>query len=141
MKINIFNCILLESYDMMSEDQIRIELLDFNNHDGIETIYCAFNLNGELILYNCIDNKGWDHFKYVICIYSLQTNNDKLMYKCKRMYWTTGNVMSIQKDDKLYLSSSLSNNSVYEFDLATEKKIKIVGSSEVMTIDDGIKVI
>lgn len=58
------------------------------------------------------------------------------------MYWTSGNVMSIQKYDKLYLSSSLSNNNVYEFDLATEKKIKIVGSSEMMTsFDDNIKVI
>jgi hypothetical protein len=126
---------------MMSEDQIRINLIDFDNHNYFEILYCALNLKNELILYNCIFNDDWDYLKYVICIYSLQTKNNQLMYKCKRMYWTTGNVMSIQKDDKLYLSSSLSNNSVYEFDLATEKKIKIVGSSEVMTIDDGIKVI
>jgi hypothetical protein len=120
----------------MSEDQI---IMDFENHSGIYTLYCAFNSKNELILYNGTYNGDWDHINYIICIYSLQSKNNKFIYKCKRMYWTTGNVISIQKDDKVYLSSSSSNNSVYEFNLITEETIKIVGSSKKLTPPNDIK--
>jgi hypothetical protein len=133
----LFNCILLELYN-------RCEELGIDKHCSVYTLYCAFNSSNDLILYNCALNRDGDrnYYNFIICIYSLQLKDKKSMYKCKKMYWTSGNVISIQKDDKLYLSSSLLNNSVYEFNLFTGKKKKIVGSSEMITtMRDSNKVI
>ncbi|RGB21431.1 hypothetical protein C1646_822980 [Rhizophagus diaphanus] len=87
-------------------------------------IYCTFNLNGELILY------GKDH---TVFIYSTQTNNKK--WYCKRVYKLFKDsedfkFITISKYNKLYLYS---NNSIYKWNLDTEKSIKI------LIIDEKIK--
>ncbi|PKC71635.1 hypothetical protein RhiirA1_495924 [Rhizophagus irregularis] len=109
-----------------------IELVDFHKHRGIVALFCAFNLNDELILYNTDGNKG----KYFICIYSLQSKNNK--YKCKRMYWLPreNKQVSISRSDEFYL---FSNNSIYEFNLTTEKMIKIFGIDEEINNDSFCK--
>jgi hypothetical protein len=122
----------------MMSDQVKLDLLDFDSHSKIFSVHCAFNLNGEIISCGCIYDDNWDNFKYVTCIYSIQTINNKLMYKCKRMYLVPRTFISVSSCDKLYL---LSNNSVHEFNLNTEKNMKIFGNDEIiMTVDDFIKV-
>src|SRR5687767_8850848 len=80
-------------------------------------VYCAFNINGELILY------GKDH---TVFIYSTQTENNK--WNCKGVYKLFKDsedfiIVSISKYNKLYL---FSNNSIYEWNLDTEERIKIL---------------
>ncbi|PKY42634.1 hypothetical protein RhiirA4_456466 [Rhizophagus irregularis] len=130
----------LKLYDKMNDSQIT---LDFHNHNGILTFYCAFNLNNELILYNAVaiddwDGDVWNRGKYFICIYSLQSKNNKLIYKCKRMYWLPreNKQVSISRSDKHYL---FSNNSIYEFNHTTEKMIKIFGIDEEINYDSFCK--
>ncbi|UZO16346.1 uncharacterized protein OCT59_007735 [Rhizophagus irregularis] len=119
----------LKLCDKMNDGIIE---LDFHKHRGIVALFCAFNLNDELILYNTDGNKG----KYFICIYSLQSKNNK--YKCKRMYWLPreNKQVSISRSDEFYL---FSNNSIYEFNLTTEKMIKIFGIDEEINNDSFCK--
>jgi hypothetical protein len=96
--------------------------LDCNLFDLLGIEYCSFNLKGELIL---LDKRNY------INIYSTQIKNNK--WKCKRMYKIPRGfkLISMSKyDDKLYL---LLNNSIYEWNLTTQKSIKI------LDIDDDYK--
>ncbi|PKK75983.1 hypothetical protein RhiirC2_773001 [Rhizophagus irregularis] len=65
----------------------------------------------------------------IILIYSTRTKNNK--WKCKKLCEIPEDIefISISKYDKLYL---FSNNSIYEWDLFTEKSIKIFGNDEEM---------
>jgi hypothetical protein len=84
----------------------------------------VFNLKGEFILYNnwnvCNDSSNKEH--KIIWIYSTQTKNNKWI--CKRIYKIPNyfELINISKWDKFYL---FSNNSIYEWNLDTEKGIKI----------------
>ena len=85
---------------------------------------CTFNLKGEFILYSRIIN---DYFHKFVWIYSTQTKNNK--WNCKKMYKIsdyksnkTFEVICISKYDKVYL---LSNDYIYEWDILTEKSIRI----------------
>jgi hypothetical protein len=85
---------------------------------------CTFNLEDDFILYN-------DHYN-IIYIYSTQTKNNK--WRCKRMYRLPKgfNLISMSKYDKLYL---FSNNSIYEWNLITEKSIKVFAINEEIKYD------
>ena len=80
--------------------------LEFNNYCD----YCTFNLKGEFILH--------DSRHKIVWIYSTQTKNNK--WKCKRLYEIPGDakLISISKYDKLFVYS---NNSIYEWNILTEK--------------------
>lgn len=127
----------------MMNDRQEITL----GYDGISTVYCAFNLKGELILCNAVsddDDDDWNNVvntvKIIITINSIQKKNNKLMYKCKKVYWLpreTRNV-NISKYDENYL---FSDNSIYNFNLITEEKIKIFGVDEETIYNDFEKVI
>ncbi|PKK61670.1 hypothetical protein RhiirC2_791467 [Rhizophagus irregularis] len=106
-------------YDMMNNRQ-KIELdCDLIYDDSNPYDYCTFNLKDELILY-C---------RGTIFIYSTQTKSNQ--WNCIRMYKKSGNFkfISISKYDKLYLYL---NNSIYEWNLVTEKSIKIFGNDKEM---------
>jgi hypothetical protein len=86
--------------------------------------YCTFNRNGEFILYSVFyvyDTFG-DH--KIIWIYSTQTKNNK--WECKRFYRIPEDyeIISISKYDKVYLFSS---DYIYEWNINTEKSVKIFG--------------
>jgi hypothetical protein len=85
---------------------------------------CTFNLKGECILYGTVG----DH--KIIWIYSTQTKNNK--WECKRFYRMPKDydLISISKYDKVYLSS---NVSFYEWNINTEKSVKIF-NNEVINI-------
>ncbi|PKY39136.1 hypothetical protein RhiirA4_452289 [Rhizophagus irregularis] len=108
----------LEIYDMKKNQKIKLDCDPRFSH----YYYCTFNLNGEFILYGRFDR--------IIFIYSTRTKNNK--WNCKRMYKKQNNFkfISISKYDKLY---SFSNNSIYEYNLITEKNKKIFGSKEKIT--------
>ncbi|PKY50974.1 hypothetical protein RhiirA4_467762 [Rhizophagus irregularis] len=106
-------------------DENKIEIYHMNNSQEIildcgyycDYVYCTFNVNGELILY------GSNH---TVFIYSTQTNNKK--WNCKRVYKLFKDpedfkFITISKYNKLYL---FSNNSIYKWNLDTEKSIKIL---------------
>ncbi|GBC02745.1 hypothetical protein RclHR1_00480002 [Rhizophagus clarus] len=96
-------------YDMMN-DNSKIEVdCGFKNCQ-----YCTFNLKGELILY-CYPNP-------TIYIYSSKTKNNK--WKHTKTYWIPVQFIfiTISINNKLYL---FLNDSIYEWDLDTEKVIKI----------------
>ncbi|GBC30372.2 hypothetical protein GLOIN_2v1794049 [Rhizophagus irregularis DAOM 181602=DAOM 197198] len=108
----------LEIYDMKKNQKIKLDCDPRFSH----YYYCTFNLNGEFILYGRFDR--------IIFIYSTRTKNNK--WNCKRMYKKQNNFkfISISKYNKLY---SFSNNSIYEYNLITEKSKKIFGSNEKIT--------
>ncbi|PKK67804.1 hypothetical protein RhiirC2_834909 [Rhizophagus irregularis] len=108
----------LEIYDMKKNQKIKLDCDPRFSH----YYYCTFNLNGEFILYGRFDR--------IIFIYSTRTKNNK--WNCKRMYKKQNKFkfISISKYDKLY---SFSNNSIYEYNLITEKSKKIFGSNEKIT--------
>ncbi|GBB89682.1 hypothetical protein RclHR1_16470001 [Rhizophagus clarus] len=103
----------LAIHDMMDRDRKITVDCDFTDRCD----YCTFNLKGELILY-C------DPYIY---IYPTKTKRNK--WKYKRMYEIPLYFMpiSISPKDKLYLYS---NNSIYEWDLNTEKGVKIFGNDK-----------
>jgi hypothetical protein len=107
--------ILLEIYDMMNN---RHEIDDYKYY-----AYCTFNLKGELIL---------QRYEF-IHIYSIQTVNNK--WKCKRTYRIPDyfKLISISIYDKLYL---FSNNSIYEWNLNTEKGMKISDNDMEVKFDN-----
>jgi hypothetical protein len=83
------------------------------------SLYCTFNLEGEFILYG--PNDRGDENK-IIWIYSTQTKSNK--WNCKRFYEIPYGIelISITKYNKVYLS--LIDN-IYEWDILTEKSVKI----------------
>ncbi|PKC56903.1 hypothetical protein RhiirA1_499460 [Rhizophagus irregularis] len=87
--------------------------------------YCNFNLKGEFILYSSFDLGPGN--RKTIWIYSTQTKNNK--WECKRFYETPQNyeLISISKYDKVYL---VSDDYIYEWDINTEKSVKIFGNNE-----------
>ncbi|GET00465.1 hypothetical protein GLOIN_2v1874127 [Rhizophagus clarus] len=109
-------------YDMMNYQKIKLDCGVYNNY-----AYCTFNLEGNLILYyNDVESA-------IIFFYSAQA--EKTVLKCERMYKMPKNIkdyifISISKYDKLYL---LSNNSIYEWNIVTEKRTKLI------VIDEEIK--
>jgi hypothetical protein len=106
---------------MINNRQIKLDF-DIYSYE-----YCTFTLDGNLILYCNYDENA------AIIIYSTQTKNNK--WKCKRMYEIPKDysMLSISKYDKLYL---FSNNSIYEWNLITEKSIKILSIDEKIKYDD-----
>ncbi|GBC06378.1 hypothetical protein RclHR1_00680022 [Rhizophagus clarus] len=113
-KLAIDNGNYLKIYDMMNNGQ-EIEL--DCHHATFDYRYFTFNLKDEFILYEI--NNG------ITLIYSTQANNNK--WKCKRMYKIPKDfeLISISKDDKLYLYK---NNSIYVWDLVTEKSLKLISN-------------
>ncbi|PKY17651.1 hypothetical protein RhiirB3_468091 [Rhizophagus irregularis] len=112
----------IKIYDMNNDQQIKLDC-EFGDYYN----YCTFNLKNELILYN---NFNRDYvMRKIILIYSTRTKNNK--WKCKKLCEIPEDIefISISKYDKLYL---FSNNSIYEWDLFTEKSIKIFGNDEEM---------
>jgi hypothetical protein len=109
----------------MNNKDIRIALY-FNRK--VNSNYCTFNLKNEFILYS----KGYVHYTFgdhkIIWIYSTQTKNNKWI--CKRFYEIPKDFELISvsaKYDKVYLSS---NDYIYEWDINTEKSIKIFGNNK-----------
>jgi hypothetical protein len=102
---------------MMNNHQIELDC-DIGEYNS----YCTFNLKGEFILYSRNDDN-------LIFVYSTQTINNK--WKCKRIYKIPKDfdLISISKYDKIYL---FSNNSIFEWNLITEKSIKIFDNEEEM---------
>ena len=98
----------------MNNKDIKIEL-SFNE---VYARYCTFNLKGEFILY---DLDG------TIRIYSTQTKNNK--WECKRFYRIPEDyeLISISKYDKVYL---VSNDYIYEWNINTERGVKIFGNNK-----------
>jgi hypothetical protein len=83
--------------------------------------YCTFNLEGELILYYDYNDRH-----KIFIYYSTQTKNNK--WKCKKIYkirkdFEDFTLISISKYNIFYL---FSNNSIYEWNLITEKSIKML---------------
>jgi hypothetical protein len=97
--------------------------------------YCTFNLKGEFILYNEVNN-----FEYhnIIGIYSTQTKNNK--WECKRFYRIPEDyeLISISKYDKVYL---ILNDYIYEWNLNTEKSVKIFNIFNNMDKNEVINII
>jgi hypothetical protein len=110
--------------------------IDVNNKDEkialnlgtISACCCTFNLKGEFILYSVVDPFRWlDYFGQhkIIWIYSTQTKNNK--WECKRFYKIPEDyeLISISKYDNVYL---VSNDYIYEWNINTEKRVKIFGN-------------
>ncbi|PKK59825.1 hypothetical protein RhiirC2_719550 [Rhizophagus irregularis] len=123
-------CITFITYEYGSKKREILEIYNMNNHQNIELdchlgydyYYFTFNLKGELILYgDCCEKK-------IIYFYSTQNKNNK--WKCKKIYEIPKDfkLISISKCNKLYL---FSNNSIYEWDLITEKERKIFIDEEI----------
>ncbi|UZO06889.1 uncharacterized protein OCT59_027194 [Rhizophagus irregularis] len=87
--------------------------------------YCTFNLKGEFILYGEVYAVSGKH--KIIYIYSTQTKNNKWEYK--RFYEIPEDyeLISISKYDKVYL---FSNNHIYEWNINTERVVKIFGNNK-----------
>ncbi|RIA87088.1 hypothetical protein C1645_828296 [Glomus cerebriforme] len=129
------------------KDKNYLRIIDMNN-DGqkialnlkflpyyLSHYYCTFNLKGEFI----VQKKVYDQIDYrmnhgIILVYSTQTKNNKWM--CKGIYEIPEGykVISISKYNKLYLL--FSNNHIYEWDLLTEKSIKMFSNEEKIKSDD-----
>ncbi|GBB88163.1 hypothetical protein RclHR1_01470011 [Rhizophagus clarus] len=129
---------LLNAYDMNNNSLQKIEL-DLNYSDSNE---CSFNLNDELISYykGSRDNKG------IIFVYSTQTNDNKWDYK--RIYrvpeytkvYEGFKIISVTKYNKLYYM--ISKETIYEFDLITEKTKKIwVIDEEIRSTTFNVKIV
>lgn len=106
-----------------------------NNHKEIELnldifsnsyYHCSFNLKGEFIFCSDVLNRHGTYHK-IIWIYSTQTKNNK--WTCKRIYKIPNDseLLDISKYDseKIYL---FSNNNFYEWNILTEKIIKLFGN-------------
>ncbi|RIA79417.1 hypothetical protein C1645_840737 [Glomus cerebriforme] len=116
--------------DMNNNGQ-EIELI-FNKNNYYSNYYCIFNLKGEFILNNKISNFAYEDYS-IIWIYSTQTKNRKWTYK--RIYKIPEGyeLISISKYDKLYLL--FSNNYIHEWDLLTEKSIRMFGNKEKIELE------
>ncbi|RGB39334.1 hypothetical protein C1646_812042 [Rhizophagus diaphanus] len=128
------------AYTVYKNNLCYLKIIDINNNQKIKLTlrpdnfiglrHHTFNLNGEFILYN-----NWNvhsesfHKEYkIIWIYSTRSKNNKWI--CKRIYEIPEyfEFIKMSKYDKLYL---FSNNSIYEWDLDTEKGIKIFCNKEL----------
>ncbi|GBB97315.1 hypothetical protein RclHR1_29630001, partial [Rhizophagus clarus] len=122
----------IKVFDTMNNQEIKVDL---NNHTAV--MQCAFNSKGELILQYRIFEENWffNDIKCVICMYSIQTKNNKLIYNCKRLYLSpTGfELISISKYNKHYL---IAHSSIYEFNLITGKDIKIFGVDKYIGVSE-----
>ncbi|RIA90480.1 hypothetical protein C1645_737829 [Glomus cerebriforme] len=102
-----------------------------SNDKKLAYIYFSYSMNklkNEFILYNRVDRD-----KNNIWIYSTQTNNK---WMCKRIYEIPKDydVISISKYDKLYLL--FSNIYIHEWDLLTEKSIRMFVNEEKIESKD-----
>ncbi|PKC58937.1 hypothetical protein RhiirA1_427327, partial [Rhizophagus irregularis] len=98
-------------------------VLDFDTEYAYtKYCYCTFNLKGEFILYSefYFNNTFGKH--KIIWIYSTQTKNNK--WECKKFYRIPEDyeLISISKYDNVYL---VSNDYIYEWNINTEKSVKI----------------
>lgn len=107
-----------------------------NNHeikldcdDNYKYCYCTFNLEGEFMSHEVKDN--------MIYIYSTQIKNNK--WNCNRMYKIPEdfNIIDIIEYN-IYL---FSNNTIYEYNLITEKTVRIFKSNEKIVYTSYDKVI
>ncbi len=87
--------------------------------------YCTFNLKGEFILYN--SKSACHEYRKTIWLYSTKSNNNEWM--CKRFHLLPEDfeLISISKYDKVYLCSS---DYIYEWDILTERSVKIFCNNE-----------
>ncbi|POG70459.1 hypothetical protein GLOIN_2v1615054, partial [Rhizophagus irregularis DAOM 181602=DAOM 197198] len=87
--------------------------------------YCTFNLKGEFILYSLFYVHETFGSHDIIWIYSTQTKDNK--WECKRFYRILKDyeLVSISKYDKVYLYPMDSNDYIYEWNINTEKSVKI----------------
>ncbi|CAB4429415.1 unnamed protein product [Rhizophagus irregularis] len=122
------------AYTVYKNNLCYLKIIDINNNQKIKLTlrpdnfiglrHHIFNLNGDFILYDNWNVHTEDYHKEykIIWIYSTQAKNNKWI--CKRIYKIPEYLefIKMSKYDKLYL---FSNNSIYEWDLDTEKGIKI----------------
>ncbi|RIA83285.1 hypothetical protein C1645_834068 [Glomus cerebriforme] len=121
----------------VDSDNCRLVIIDMNNNgkeielnldifESITNYYCTFNLKGDFILYNKVDNiyNKFDTRNDIIRIYNTQTKNNK--WTCKSIYKIPEGFefISISKYNKLYLLSS-NDHCIYECNLRTEECLKI----------------
>ncbi|EXX71950.1 hypothetical protein RirG_073900 [Rhizophagus irregularis DAOM 197198w] len=115
--------------------QYTITVIDMNNKDKKIALsfnkyganYCTFNLKGEFILYSSVYPGNCFDIQEIIWIYSTQTKNNK--WECKRFYRIPKDyeLISISKYDKVYL---VSNDYIYEWNINTERSVKIFGNNK-----------
>jgi hypothetical protein len=133
MIIDIYFNIFL-AIDMNNKDKkitLNLDIVKVALFNQLIDCYCTFNLKGEFILYGKFC--AFDIFRIfgyidsdieqkVIWIYSTQTKNNK--WECKRFYKIPEDyeLISISKYDKVYL---FSNDYIYEWNINTEKSVKI----------------
>jgi hypothetical protein len=119
----------------MNNKDIRIALY-FNSM--VNSKYCTFNLKNEFILYSDIYIHRASGVHNIIWIYSTQTKDNKWI--CKRFYKIPKEfkVISISKYDKVYLSS---NDYIYEWDINTEKSVKIFDNNKASEENKVINII
>ncbi|UZO02865.1 uncharacterized protein OCT59_021343 [Rhizophagus irregularis] len=100
-------------YDMKNNHEIKLDC-----DDNYKYCYCTFNLEGEFMSHEVKDN--------MIYIYSTQIKNNK--WNCNRMYKIPEdfNIIDIIEYN-IYL---FSNNTIYEYNLITEKTVRIFKSNE-----------
>ncbi|RGB44239.1 hypothetical protein C1646_748964 [Rhizophagus diaphanus] len=116
-----------ESYSVIDmgnkNNKIALDL----NEDEVGARYCTFNLKGEFILYSEFYTHSVFGLHKIIWIYSTQTKNNK--WKCKRFYRIPEDyeLISISKYDKIYL---VSNDYIYEWNINTEKGVKIFDNNK-----------
>ncbi|RIA89041.1 hypothetical protein C1645_215193 [Glomus cerebriforme] len=111
--------------------EIKLNLdLCYYKHNYNHYYYCTFNLRGEFIVRKRIYDQSYN--PRIIWIYSTQTKNNKWM--CKGIYEIPKGyeMISISKYNKLYLL--FSNNHIYEWDLLTEKSIKMFSNEEKIEV-------
>jgi len=112
-----FNVFLV--FGMNNKDEKNA--LKLHRNDTRSSYYdCTFNLKGEFILYSVVS--GSFDVQKIIWIYSTQTKNNK--WECKRFYRIPEDyeLINISKYDKVYLCS---NDYIYEWNIITEKSVKI----------------
>ncbi|RIA95733.1 hypothetical protein C1645_816322 [Glomus cerebriforme] len=123
----------LKIIDMINGQEIELDL----KFCSIDHFYCTFNLKNEYILHSGVSDKFNERIN-IIFVYSTQTKNNKWI--CKRTYKIPKGfeLISISKYDKLYLL--FSNNYIYEWDLLTEKSIRMFGNDEVIWLTEMIRI-
>ncbi|RGB42354.1 hypothetical protein C1646_751126 [Rhizophagus diaphanus] len=96
-------------------------------------IYCTFNLKGKFVLVSRDKNINGNE-NYIIWFCSTQTKNNR--WECKRFYRIPENyeLISISKYDKVYLVSN-ENDYIYEWNINTEKSVKIFDNNKDRTYE------
>ncbi|EXX52618.1 hypothetical protein RirG_251460 [Rhizophagus irregularis DAOM 197198w] len=109
--------------DMNNKKKIALNLDTEVSHSNSN--YCTFNLKGEFILYSLFYVHETFGSHDIIWIYSTQTKDNK--WECKRFYRILKDyeLVSISKYDKVYLYPMDSNDYIYEWNINTEKSVKI----------------